>query len=472
MSEHVRDLLSSYVDGALPSADRERVDAHLPGCKECSEELEGLRKVSKMVSSLPSKELPSGFMDRLMARMKEEAKPASAGFALPFSLPKFSPPMRLAAFAATGVAVCLVVFGEVKHRLAPSVLPYEAGVEGAASLQSAMDAVTPMSSQGADMLAGKQDLSFMQGAESEKSLDLKWAKRSLRRMGSPVAEGSVRGSAGGTGSNEKLQGFLQEERKRMGIQEIIPPSAQPSADPGTGLAMPPGPQGNAWEGVPDRPLSREEAMSGVRQMASNLSRMNENYRWQKNPTVPMDTGFSSKPKMLASKNASQPMGTIEADPAKTAEHLTSPLPEAKGGAGVAAASLSDSFALVKKEKSARKPLYWTRTWSNRQGGMGTAGGAVIRRPDHFQDLWGRVKFEPALPAVDFNKDMVVAVFAERSETQSRSVEIVSLVEEDGRIFIRFRVKTDESPGAVKPTDPYHIVIVPVRDLQYTFTQVD
>lgn len=493
MSEHVRDLLSSYVDGALGSADRERVNAHLPECKECSDELEGLRKVSKMVSSLPQKDLPPGFMDRLKAKIeKSEEKPAS--FSLPFGWTTLSIPVRAAAFAATGILVCLITFREVKFRLAPAVLPYEDGVGGIAPMSAGMDTDVDrymanqaasgarsrgdwsgleQSVQSAPEASSKEDSGFLRRKmEAMKSLDLKYSKKGLRRMGSPMSAEAARGSAGsGDNSNEELQSFLQAERKRLGIQEIIPPSAAPDprgAEPG--LPMPPQPQGDAWEGVPDHPMSREEAMQGVRRMASNLSRMNENYRWQKNPTVPMDTGFTSKPKMLAAKDQSKPLGEKEAPPAKAADHLTSPLAD-KGG-GLAAASLSDSFAMVKKEKAVRKPLYWTRSWSNKQGGMGTAGGAVIRRPDHFQDLWSRVKFEPALPAVDFNKDMIVAVFAERSETESRSVEVVSLVEEDGRLFIRFRVKTDESPNAVKPTDPYHIVIVPVRDLPYTFTQVE
>ncbi|MFA5138556.1 MAG: zf-HC2 domain-containing protein [Elusimicrobiota bacterium] len=493
MSEHVRDLLSSYVDGALPAADRARVDKHLHGCKQCSEELEGLKKVSKMVSSLPRKELPPGFMDRLKAKMKaEEKKPAaSTGFSLPFSLPKLSVPMRVAAFAATGVLVCLITFREIKFRMAPSILPdsmdlaapmtagaadtevdrYMASQSAAGARERGMWSGLEQSAENAGASV-KEDLnSLRRKLETRGVLDLKFAKKSLRRIGAPVAAEAARGSADMTSSNEDLQGFLQNERRRMGIQEIIPPSAAPDPkEVSPGLAMPPGPQGNAWEGVPDRPMSREEAMAGVRQMASNLSRMNENYRWQKNPTVPMDTGFSSKPKILASKSKSQPLGAKEGAPAKTADHLTSPLAEAKGG-GAAVAS-GDSFAFVKKETLVRRPLYWTRTWSNRQGGMGTAGGAVIRRPDHFEDLWSRVKFEPALPPVDFNKNMVVAVFAEHSETESRSVEIVSLIEEDGRIFIRFRVKTDESAGAVKPTDPYHVVIVPASDLPYTFTQVD
>jgi anti-sigma factor RsiW len=466
MSEHVRDLLSSYADGALSSADRERVDEHLHGCKECSEELAALKKVSKMVSSLPQKELPPGFMDRIKARMTEEEKPA--GFALPFAIPRLSLPMKVAAFAATGILVCLVTFREVKFRLAPSMLDSE----GRISAMYAGSALYDQPAQGAG--------SFERAAPVEAEAGYRGASRRLARqhllqrlpkgdgvrlMGSPVAADAARGEA--SRSNEELQGFLQDERKRMGIQEILQPSAAPAADPRAGMA--PGPQGDAWEGVPDRPLSREEAMAGVRKMASNLSRMNENYRWQKSPTVPMDPGFSSKPKMLASKESSQPLVEKEAAPAKAANHLTSPL---ASGAGGTIASQSDSFILVKKEAPVRRPLYWTRTWSSRQGGMGTAGGAVIRRPDDFEDLWSRVKFEPALPPVDFNKDMVVAVFAEHSETESRSLQIVSLIEEDGRIYIRFRVKTDESASAVKPTDPYHIVIVPASDLPYTFTQVD
>jgi hypothetical protein len=39
------------------------------------------------------------------------------------------------------------------------------------------------------------------------------------------------------------------------------------------------------------------------------------------------------------------------------------------------------------------------------------------------------------------------------------------------MLIRFRSKTDDSPSAVKPSAPYHVVIVPASALPFDFIQV-
>jgi len=73
--------------------------------------------------------------------------------------------------------------------------------------------------------------------------------------------------------------------------------------------------------------------------------------------------------------------------------------------------------------------------------------------------------------VDFGDEMALAVFGERSDEKSRSIEIVSVTEEDGRVVIRFRIRIDESASAPKPSAPYHVATVPASELPFDFVQV-
>ncbi len=65
------DRLSEYLDGELEKRDREALEAHLPGCAECSAALDDLRAVVARAGSLddrgPSRDLWSGIAERIGA---------------------------------------------------------------------------------------------------------------------------------------------------------------------------------------------------------------------------------------------------------------------------------------------------------------------------------------------------------------------------------------------------------------------
>ncbi|PYQ22112.1 MAG: hypothetical protein DMF81_13305 [Acidobacteria bacterium] len=54
------ELLSAYLDGALPPAEREALEAHLNQCADCRARLESLRAVKHALARLPSREAPPG----------------------------------------------------------------------------------------------------------------------------------------------------------------------------------------------------------------------------------------------------------------------------------------------------------------------------------------------------------------------------------------------------------------------------
>jgi PrcB C-terminal len=88
--------------------------------------------------------------------------------------------------------------------------------------------------------------------------------------------------------------------------------------------------------------------------------------------------------------------------------------------------------------------------------------AVARTDAEWSALWSQHAGSRARPAVDLNKEMVVAVFLGTRPTAGFSVEIVGVREEGAVVAVSYR-ETRPQPGSVTAqvlTSPYHIVAVP------------
>lgn len=92
-------LLSPFLDRELAQADRGQVESHLKDCGPCRGELESLKGVCALVSALPKRTPPSGFLSRLSARRAAPPKPLPA------------PPRRGLAFAAAALVIGLLGAG-------------------------------------------------------------------------------------------------------------------------------------------------------------------------------------------------------------------------------------------------------------------------------------------------------------------------------------------------------------------------
>ena len=55
------EMLSDYLDGELPEAERIALEAHLQGCDSCTEEMESLRTTVQMLRRMPEVEAPRSF---------------------------------------------------------------------------------------------------------------------------------------------------------------------------------------------------------------------------------------------------------------------------------------------------------------------------------------------------------------------------------------------------------------------------
>jgi hypothetical protein len=69
----IEDLLPCMIDGALPEAEKMRIEAHLEACASCRKAFADLRKSDERVKRLEEVEPPPWLKTRVMARVREEA---------------------------------------------------------------------------------------------------------------------------------------------------------------------------------------------------------------------------------------------------------------------------------------------------------------------------------------------------------------------------------------------------------------
>ncbi len=470
--KHYKDMLSEYLDGELPAAEVARVKKHLSECAECKDELNELKHVAKAVSSLPKKELPPGFIARLHARRarEESPAPASLGWGLPIS-------GKMAAIALTSLLACVVFFRQISYRMFPDI---SGAAMSAGKAEVAREKMVAQSQhvdkaaarRGAWTDAEKKERPARSGLVAStarmledaakgrkmKAKDSSKKRRAAPKPGAPVVVGKDGKLRGEIASNDELKGFLEEERRRMGIREIIP---RGGTEPKS-----------AWDGIEQGPLSRDQAKIAMRQMTRNLKQINERARWNKTPSVPIGAGET--PRILG-KNKRKHSGPI----AVLGAAQDADLSLASGGgysagsiaymrAPAGARPVSESFAPVPASRPAKR-LSWRLDFDSALGGMGAGGGALITNQADWADLISRVRFAGSLPKVDFSKEMVIGVFASRNVNRSRRIRIVSVSEERGTLVVRYRITIDAKGPT--PSAPYHIVIIPASRLQPSFILV-
>jgi hypothetical protein len=99
---------------------------------------------------------------------------------------------------------------------------------------------------------------------------------------------------------------------------------------------------------------------------------------------------------------------------------------------------------------------------------------VARTAEQWTALWRAHAPDREPPAVDFSKDMVVAVFLGSRPTAGFRVEIVGIREEKGKTIVQYREARPPS-GAITAqviTAPFHIVTVAATTGEIAFEKSD
>ena len=97
-----------------------------------------------------------------------------------------------------------------------------------------------------------------------------------------------------------------------------------------------------------------------------------------------------------------------------------------------------------------------------QSNIDSAKQVVVRDAAQWRALWQQHAPDRPMPAVDFSKESVVAVFLGSKPTAGYSVAILSTTEGGGALVVKYR-ETRPKPDAIAAqvlTFPYHIVAVP------------
>ena len=77
--DRVRELLSPYLDEALPAQDRAVLAAHLESCQDCARFAADLRRLARTLSALGRERTPTALMLRLRRALAGAQAPASGG---------------------------------------------------------------------------------------------------------------------------------------------------------------------------------------------------------------------------------------------------------------------------------------------------------------------------------------------------------------------------------------------------------
>jgi len=138
-----------------------------------------------------------------------------------------------------------------------------------------------------------------------------------------------------------------------------------------------------------------------------------------------------------------------------------------------------SLCLSDETKEKTAPVAFVTVEKGARSGIKDRQFIAIRNEKEWESLWARHKSTfspmPKIPSVDFDREMVVAVFSGEKRTGGYGIEIQEIEEnrEKGEIAV-FYVEKESPPRSIviqTLTQPYHIVRLKKIDLPVTFVPV-
>ncbi|QQL45894.1 protease complex subunit PrcB family protein [Sulfuriroseicoccus oceanibius] len=115
------------------------------------------------------------------------------------------------------------------------------------------------------------------------------------------------------------------------------------------------------------------------------------------------------------------------------------------------------------------------SWSGQHSGVSKSDQVVVRSAESFAPLWQRihrtVEPKPAVPNVDFDKSIVVAVFMGSRSSGGYSVQIGDPEVKNGKLIVPVHQKLPGGgPQTQVMTSPWTVRVLPVEDpnIEVTF----
>jgi len=139
-------------------------------------------------------------------------------------------------------------------------------------------------------------------------------------------------------------------------------------------------------------------------------------------------------------------------------------------------ALAPVCAWMNAQEKAPDKIPILKEWKGIHCGVEKPAQLIIRDAKAWADLWAKVHSsvepKPALPEVDFQKQIVVAVFAGTKRTGGYSIRIRD-IRHDAKAdkLLVFVEETSPPPGSITIqvlTQPYHMVLMPKTDKPIEF----
>ncbi len=131
-------------------------------------------------------------------------------------------------------------------------------------------------------------------------------------------------------------------------------------------------------------------------------------------------------------------------------------------------------ALSKEKEVVKKAIGVEKEWKGYHCGYTEAARLVIKTEDRWKEVWGKVHLlrlpQQELPKIDFQKEMVIAVFMGERKSGGYEIEIRKIIKTEKEIAVEVEEEepSPESLQSMAITQPYHIVVVKSSPLPLRF----
>ena len=131
-------------------------------------------------------------------------------------------------------------------------------------------------------------------------------------------------------------------------------------------------------------------------------------------------------------------------------------------------------ALSKEKEVVKKAIEVEKEWKGYHCGYTKAARLIVKTEDRWKEVWGKVHRlrlpQQELPKIDFQKEMVIAVFMGERKSGGYEIEIREIIKTEKEIVVEVEEKepSPESFQSMAITQPYHIVVVKSSPLPIRF----